>query len=74
MIITNNDYYSATINSYFSETCMSIVVTLGTPKVVATDSDLLAQVKIYAIDSIWTLPPGCYREVACDRYIQVPLY
>ena len=34
--------------------------------------DLLAQVKIHAIDSIWTLPPGCYREVTClysDRYI-----
>ena len=38
--------------------------------------DLLAQVKIHAIDSIWTLPPGCYREVTClysDCYIQVPL-
>ena len=39
---------------------------------------MLAQVKIHAIDSIWTLPPGCYREVTClysDHYIvQVPLY
>ena len=34
--------------------------------------DLLAQIKIHAIDSIWTLPPGCYRKVTClysDRYI-----
>ena len=26
---------------------------------------LLAQVKIHAIDSIWTFSPGCYREVTC---------
>ena len=38
--------------------------------------DLLAQVKIHAIDSIWTLS-GCYREVTClygGHYIQVPLH
>ena len=39
---------------------------------------MLAQVKTHAIYFIWTLPPGCYREVIClysDHYIiQVPLY
>ena len=39
---------------------------------------MIREVSLYMIREIWSLPPGCYREVTClysDRYnIQVPLY
>ena len=49
---------------------LSIVVTLGTTKSGCyREMTWQAQVKIHAIDSIWTLPSVCYKEVTCDHVI-----
>ena len=75
-LMNNSKYYIIYPKPVYSALCGHC--TLGSPKVAAIWRGYLpAQVKIHAKASIWTLPPGCYREVTClysDRYTQVPLY